>query len=74
MTEKVSKSLKEVWEWKEACYQELKDIPQDEQLAYIEREANRILEESGIEKVPTGKNTYTLRKRVVSKVSEGTDQ
>ncbi len=70
MSEKVSKALKEVWEWKEACYQELKDLPPREQLAHIEREVDRVLDEDGIEKVPTGAGTYFLRKKNIGVISD----
>ena len=31
----VSEAQREVWEWKEALYQEIKDLPGEEQLKYI---------------------------------------
>ena len=70
MSEKVSKSLKEVWEWKEACYQELKDLSPEERIAHINGEADRVLKEHGLEKVPIGNGTYRLRKKSVGIVSE----
>jgi len=35
----VSKSLKEVWEWKESLYQEVKDLPVPEAIDYLLQKA-----------------------------------
>ena len=35
MATDVSKAQQEVWEWKEAAYDSLKDIPQQERVPYI---------------------------------------
>ena len=70
MTEKVSKALKEVWEWKESVYQETKDMTTKEGLEYIKNEANRILEEEGLEKVKVKEGVYKLRKKAQNVVAE----
>jgi hypothetical protein len=70
MSEKVSKALKEVWEWKEACYQEIKDLSPKERIAHINGVADRVLKEQGLEKVPVGDGTYRLREKNVGVVSE----
>jgi len=67
---KVSKAQEEVWEWKEACYQELKDIPPEERMQYIEREANEALEEAGLEKVLVRDGIYKIRRKPSGIVSE----
>ena len=68
MTEKVSKALKEVWEWKEAVYEETKHMTTRERLEYIRNEANQILEEEGMEKVKVKKGVYLLRKKQAPEV------
>ena len=72
MTEKVSKALKEVWEWKESVYQETKDMTTKEGLEYIRNEANKILEEEGLEKVKVKEGVYKLRKKAQNVVAEET--
>lgn len=39
------KALQEVWEWKEKLYEQIKDLPGDEQLKYIIANAKKTLEE-----------------------------
>jgi hypothetical protein len=70
---KESAATLESRKWKKAVYEETKDMGPTEALEYIYRKADEALESAGIEKVPAGKNTYALRKRAVSKVSEGTE-
>jgi len=70
MTEKVSKALKEVWEWKEAVYEETKHMTTRERLEYIRNEANLILEEEGMEKVKVKEGVYLLRKKTPEAVAE----
>jgi hypothetical protein len=43
METKVSKAQIEVWEWKEALYEELRDIPKLERLNYIKGRSKIIL-------------------------------
>ncbi len=38
---KYDKSLEQVWEWKEAIYNDVKGLPVKEQIAYIKREAKK---------------------------------
>lgn len=38
---KYDKSLEQVWEWKDAIYNEVKGLPVKEQIAYIKREAKK---------------------------------
>ncbi|MCK4613971.1 MAG: hypothetical protein KAU14_04135 [Thermoplasmata archaeon] len=63
MSLKVSKAMKEVWEWKEAVYQETKDMSTREGLEYIQKEVDKMLEEEGLEKVWLSERVYTLRKK-----------
>lgn len=70
MTEKVDKSLKEVWEWKEACYQEIKNMTSEERINHITREADRILEEYGMETVECEDGYRRIQKKQRSIVSE----
>ena len=63
MTAKVSKALEEVWEWKEAVYQETKHMTTRERLEYIKKEIDEMLEEEGVEKVWLSKRVYILRRK-----------
>lgn len=42
----ISKSLEEVWEWKERCYEESKDMTVADYLKKIHIDANRVLKEA----------------------------
>jgi len=44
MESDVSKSQKEVWEWKESLFEELKNIPKDERLKFIREKAKKAME------------------------------
>lgn len=35
MESKISKAQLEVWEWKERAWQEIKDLPKEEQLPFV---------------------------------------
>ena len=45
---KYDKSLEQVWEWKDAIYNEVKGLPVKEQIAYIKREAKKSASLMGI--------------------------
>jgi len=65
-----SESILESRTWKKAVYDETKNMDPREALEYIYRKADEVLESSGIEKIPIGKNTFSLKKRHLPKVSE----
>jgi hypothetical protein len=56
MESKVSKAQTEVWEWKEALYNELKNIPNPERLKYI---GNKVKE--------TLRQIKTVKEKLVSR-------
>ena len=70
MTRKVSKALEEVWEWKEAVYEMIKDLSPEERVEFFQRESDRILKEAGLEKIPVGDGIYKLQKKKIGIVSE----
>lgn len=45
MESDVSKAQKEVWEWKDALFEELKDIPKEDRLKFIREKAKRTIEQ-----------------------------
>ena len=45
---KYDKSLEQVWEWKDAIYNEVKSLPVKEQIAYIKRKAKKAASLLGI--------------------------
>jgi len=45
MKSKDSKAQKEVWEWKELLYEEIKNVPPNLQLKYIHQKVKKILED-----------------------------
>ena len=59
---KESKSLLEVWEWKEAVYNDTKKMTDEEVLKYFNEGAVKTFERLGYKKKMTGKNTYKLVK------------
>ena len=44
---KVSKALQQVWEWKQAVYEDIKDMDAAERLAYFHQAAQRLEEKTG---------------------------
>ena len=60
MTE--SKSMLEVWEWKEAVYNDIKNMTKEEVLKYYEETANKIISKMGYKKQDIKKNAYKLVK------------
>jgi hypothetical protein len=59
---KESKSMLEVWEWKEEVYNDTKDMSDEEVLKYFNDGAEKTFERMGYKKKMTGKNTYKLIK------------
>ena len=57
-----SKSLLEVWEWKEAVYNDVKDLSSEERVKYYSENADKFLKEMGYIKKKIGKNSYKLVK------------
>ena len=45
MKANVSKSQKEVWEWKERLHKELKSVPKNERLKYIRNKVKSTVEQ-----------------------------
>ncbi len=43
MKTKVSKAQKEVWEWKQKAYEELKEIPEDKRVDYIREKVREVI-------------------------------
>jgi len=43
MESKVSKSQIEVWEWKDALFEDLKSIPKDQRLKFIKEKARKMI-------------------------------
>lgn len=50
------KSLVEVWEWKEQVYRDVKDLPPNEYLKKIKKDAEKILSESHINLNPIARS------------------
>lgn len=40
----ISKAQKEVWEWKDKLYEELKNIPESERIVYLQKKAKEAVE------------------------------
>ena len=57
-----SKSMLEVWEWKEAVYNDTKDMTIEEELKYFRENADAFISEAGLKKQKIGKNVYKLVK------------
>ncbi len=45
METNISKAQLEVWEWKNRLYEEIKDLPENEQLKYIINKVKKTVEE-----------------------------
>ena len=57
-----SKSMLEVWKWKEEVYSDVKDMTSEERVKYYEDTADNIIKEMGYKKKMVGKNIYKLVK------------
>ena len=60
---KVSKALKEVWEWKDAIYEETKDMDRKEVVRYFRKDVDRVLDKMGYKKIEVANGVYRLNKR-----------
>ena len=73
MTEKVSKALKEVWEWKESVYEDIKDLSPHERIEFFRKQSDKFLDELGLERVRVGKDAYSIWKKGKTPVVAETD-
>jgi hypothetical protein len=60
---KVSKALKEVWEWKDAVYEETKDLDRKEVVRHFRKGVDRLLDEMGYKKIEASNGVYRLNQR-----------
>jgi hypothetical protein len=60
---KVSKALKEVWEWKDAVYNETKDMDRKEVVKYFHKGVERFLDKMGYKKVKSSNGVYRLNQK-----------
>ena len=72
---KVSKSLREVWEWKEAVYEETKDMNKKETIKYFHKSVDSFLDKMGYKKIETSNGVYRLineqdKKRSASSINK----
>ncbi|MBN2444437.1 MAG: hypothetical protein JXJ04_23945 [Spirochaetales bacterium] len=58
----IEKSLEEVWTWKEAVYNDIKDMTVEEQLRYFEEKSNSFLHLQGYKKKILSSKIYQLEK------------
>jgi hypothetical protein len=59
---KESKSMLEVWEWKDEVYNDTKDMSDEELLKYYRETADNLIAQRGLKKKKVGKNSYILVK------------
>lgn len=59
---KVSNALKEVWRWKDAVYEETKDMDRKEIVKYFSKGTDRFLDKMGYGKVEVFNGVYRLNK------------
>ncbi len=57
-----SKSMLEVWEWKEEVYNDTKDMTPEQVVKYFSESTDKFLKEMGYKKKMIGKNMYKLEK------------
>jgi len=58
----VSKSLKEVWDWKDALYEETKDMSKEELVEFFNDNTKEFLDTMGYKKNPVKEGIYKLEK------------
>jgi hypothetical protein len=58
----VEKSLEEVWTWKDAVYNDTKNMSKDEELNYFKEKTDSFLKSLGFKKKLGAGNTYKLDK------------
>jgi hypothetical protein len=57
-----SKSLLEVWEWKEAVYNDTKDMTSKQVVKYFSESTDKFLKKNGYLKIEISKNVFKLVK------------
>ena len=70
MSEKVSKAQEEVWEWKEAVYDDIKGLSPKERIEFFRKRSEKLLQGLGLEKVKLKEGVYRLKKKVPDIVAE----
>ncbi|MEW6685736.1 MAG: hypothetical protein AB1393_05965 [Candidatus Edwardsbacteria bacterium] len=60
---KISKALKEVWEWKEAVYEETKNMDKKEVVKYFHKSVGRLLDKMDYKKIEVSNGVYRLSKK-----------
>jgi len=73
VTEKVSKALEEVWEWKESVYEDIKDLSPYERIEFFRKRSDEFLDELCLERVRVGRDAYSIRKKGKAPVAAVTD-
>ncbi len=58
---KESKALEEVWEWKNAVYEETKEMNKDEIYKYFNRDSETFLNRAGYKKIKIADGVYTIK-------------
>ncbi|MDI6736388.1 MAG: hypothetical protein QME42_09410 [bacterium] len=59
---KVSNALKEVWGWKDAVYEETKNMDRKEVVRYFHKSVDRLLDKMGYKKIEISNGIYGLNK------------
>ncbi len=59
---KESKALEEVWEWKNAVYEETKGMSNEEIIKYFNEDSEVFLSRAGYKKVKLSDGAYTLKR------------
>jgi len=58
----VSKSLEEVWDWKDALYEETKELSKEELVEFFNDNTKEFLDTMGYKKNPVKEGIYKLEK------------
>ncbi len=74
MSEKVSKAQEEVWEWKEAVYNDIKGLSSRERIEFFRKRSEILVRELSLEKVELRDGVYKLRRKTPIAVAEGQEE
>jgi hypothetical protein len=60
---KVSKALKEVWDWKDKVYRETKDMNKNEVIRYFSERIEKFLDKTGYKRIKISEGIYKLERK-----------
>ncbi len=70
MSLKISKAQKEVWDWKDAVYEDIKNLSSKERIEFFNKRSEKVIDSLGLLKVKINEGVYRLQKKKILTVGE----